>query len=456
MKLRYFLIVLSTAMLFSACETDQSVGLNIRPEKDAIKVVVDTFWAHSTDYAVPAISAQCSDTLSILLGEYYSKKYGATKAELIVQLAPPIDYEFPDPSYNPQPDSLVLLIYYKSWFGSKIEPLEISIYELNKSTPEYHKVYMSDLSISEFTDATDAQLLGRRVMTSIDQTLDVNTTNSSSFVPSVSYKFDEAQLKRFFNMPISAYTSTEAFLKAFPGLYLTTTYGQSTMLYLREINLRLYYHYTYKKNGVDTVINTYITYPANKEVRQLNKFSHPNIQEIINKRDSVNYLKSTGGIFSKIELPLGAIRQQVADSIGDKLLMLNSAQLSIEQTEFDSSATAMPIPAYLMMIKEAELNDFLTSNQLFHDSDSSKIIGVYDAVTRHYVFDITYLLSKDIKRSMTDFSQIEHMVLIPVYRPTSSVNAFYYKPLKRLSAFTFRSGRNSYSPLRLELVYSGF
>jgi hypothetical protein len=84
-----------------------------------------------------------------------------TKGEIIVQLAPPVDYEFPPEANNPQPDSLVLYMYYRTWFGLSNTPLEISIYELNKKTPDYSTTYYTNLDVSEFTDKS--VMMGKKI-----------------------------------------------------------------------------------------------------------------------------------------------------------------------------------------------------------------------------------------------------------------------------------------------------
>ncbi|MDR0812123.1 MAG: DUF4270 domain-containing protein, partial [Paludibacter sp.] len=291
---RILLSILIFPLIFAACKDDGGIGLSIQPQGDEIKVVVDTFYIAAQDSALIAISAQCSDSLSMLLGEYYSEKYGSTKAELIVQIAPPLDYTFPDEAINnPTVDSLVMLMLYRHWFGSKREPLEISIYKMDNKSPEYSKQYFTDFPISDFS--TKSTLLGTTIMTSIDQTLDDSITSASGYIPSIRYKFNNDLAQDLFNVTKAGISSTQDFLENFKGVYITTTYGQSTMLYLQGIEMRLFYHYNYEKNGVDTVVNTYIRFPANKEVRQLNKITHVNTENVVNQYDSVSYLKTGGG-----------------------------------------------------------------------------------------------------------------------------------------------------------------
>ena len=152
MKRAYKLVLFAVlALVVSSCNDTEQLGLLLQPEGDKIALRMDTFTVETQNAYVDAISAQC-DTSSMALGEFYDAKYGSTKAELLVQLAPPVGYKFAPDSLNPTPDSLVLYMYYDSWFGSKTSPLELSIYELNKQPLVYDQTYYSNLNVADFTD----------------------------------------------------------------------------------------------------------------------------------------------------------------------------------------------------------------------------------------------------------------------------------------------------------------
>ena len=56
------------------------------------------------------------------------------------------------------------------------------------------------------------------------------------------------------------------------------------MLYIRTILMRYYFHYTYKTkqptgDRLDSSDKTYMNYPANEEVRQINRFQHPTLRK---------------------------------------------------------------------------------------------------------------------------------------------------------------------------------
>ena len=457
MKKYFIYVIVALTASLTACKNDTSVGIEIQPQQDEIVICSDTFVIESENYYVPAISAQAD---SMILGEFYSAKYGTTKAELLLQIAPPIDYRFPEEKYNPQPDSLILMMYYNTWFGSAYAPLEFSIYEINKQAIDYNTQYLSNLNIGDFCDSTI--LMGKRLMTSIDLSRADSVSEDTAATPYVRYKFDQTQLERFFNMPQEVYKSEEAFLDEFKGLYLTTRYGSSTMICFNQIAMYLYYHYTYQKNGKDTVVNTSIIFPSNKEVRQLNKFSHPNIEAITQCHDSLNYIKSAAGIYPKIRIPIGEMSKRIYSNIGDKQLNINAAEIIVENIDYDSTDVFMGQPYYLLALTTEQFDDFIKYNTIPSTTDTTAVIANYMASKGGYKLDLAYFITKYLRNEMVEEDDVIEMILMPVIvesmtsTSTGSTSVNNLKPLTQLAATTIRSGKNEHSPMRMKILYNGF
>jgi hypothetical protein len=455
MKKYFIYVIIAATAIVTSCKNDESVGITIQPQEDEIIVESDTFIIESENYYVPAISAQAD---SMILGEFYNETYGTTKAELLVQIAPPIDYRFPEAKYKPEPDSLVLMMYYNSWVGSAYAPLEFSIYEINKQPIDYNTQYLSNLNIGDFTDSTI--LMGKRLMTSIDLSRADSLEEDTAIVPYVRYKFDQVQLERFFNMPQEVYKDEEAFLDEFKGLYITTRYGSSTLICFNQITMYLYYHYTYQTNGKDTVVNTSIIYPSNKEVRQLNKFTHPNIEEVTVCNDSINFIKSAAGIYPKIRIPIGEMSKRIYSKIGDKQLNVNAAEIIIEDIKYDTTNTYLGKPFYLLALTTDQFDDFLKYNTMPSATDTTAVIASYSTSHKGYKLDLAYFITKHLRNEIVEEDDVIEMILMPVLAETSTSTETStianIKPLTQLAVSTIRSGKNEYSPMRLKILYNGF
>ncbi|MGM9805096.1 MAG: DUF4270 domain-containing protein [Candidatus Aphodosoma sp.] len=439
-------------ILFSCSGKDPSVDIVVRPPEDAIIVNADTFIVESANYYVPAISAQ-ADTM--IVGEFYNAKYGPTKADLIVQLAHPAGYQFPGAEYNPQPDSLVLLMFYNTWFGSAYAPLEFSIFENNISAPDYNTRYMSDFDPGMFTDSSI--LMGKRLATTIDLSRSDSLTEDTASAPYIRYRFDDEQLQRFWNIPAEAYTSDEAFSEHFKGLYITTRYGSSTLVHFNQITLFLYYHYTYQRSGKDTVVETSVIFPANREVRQLNRFYHHDIATSVVCPDSVCYIKSAAGIYPKIKIPLGRITERIYNAIGNKELNINGAEIDIEAVDFNESESYFEPPSYLLAVTPDEFDELIRTNGAPASVDTTQVMATYSPTSRKYTLDLNYLLTKHLRQPDIQPDDIIELMLVPIHvEQNSSGKAISVKPQTKLSAVTVRSGRNSHSPMRLKILYNGF
>lgn len=455
---RYFSLFGLTMAALTACGDIGGNGVEIRPDQDVVVVCADTFHIECENYCVPAISAQ-ADTM--VLGEFYSPSYGTTKAELLLQLAAPEGYTFPDDSYNPQPDSLVLLMYYNTYFGSPYAPLEISVYEMNKGSIDYASRYYSDINPGDYCDSTI--LMGKRVMTSVDLTPRdsdyVDEDNTTGAFGYVRYKFDDTQLNRFFNVVKKNPTiTTDEFLKDFKGLYVTTRYGNSTLLYLNQVTMYLYYHYTYKRAGNDTIVKTSISFPANHEVRQLNHFVHPNREQVVeNIPDSLIYIKSAAGIFPKATIPLGKIYEKMHGQLDTtKVVNISAAELTFECIEYDETDVYMDPPSFLLAIDEEHFDEFLRTNKNTTGYETDRVLGTYNGVKDAYVFDMTYMLTKQLRVDSMDVDKTLNLILVPVEMPTDGSSVTGLRPLVKLAATKVRSRKNEYSPLRLKVLYEGF
>jgi hypothetical protein len=446
-------------LTFTACkENDPSLGVSIRPRQDIIEVGADTFHIVTEENYFSPISAQ-ADTM--LLGEFYSKTFGTTKAELLVQLAPPVDYVFPDESFNPTPDSLVMLMAYNTWFGASNAPLEISIYELTKATPDYNEKYYADFDPNIFTDLTDENLLGKRLVTSVDFTVSDSIRGTAGYLPTIRYKFSDEQMERFFNMPKSVYESIDAFCDEFKGMYITTRYGSSTVFNVHHFEMQLYYHYTYKKNGVDTVVNTTILFPANKEVRQLNRITHPDLRSVVKENDTVCHIKSGGGMYPKLKLPIGRMRERINGNIGEKELNLNAADIVVELANVEQYDLDLIQPSYMLAITEDYYEEFMNNYTIPQKTDSTAIL-VTVGLDGTYKFDISYLLTKHLRADRYNYDDELTVYLIPVEvtlvttANSSTASVSRIRPRTKLAGAVLRSGRNERSPMRVQILYNGF
>lgn len=471
------LLFILSLLTFSCSDNLTNVGTNLQPSSDLISVGTDTFHVSTQNIFVKSMSSRQD---SFLLGSFYDKKYGSTQADILAQVNCPVGFKYPEGAHA---DSAKLMLNYFSSFGDNSSPLNVNIYEMNKdATFDYSTPYPSNLDPALYTNRL--LKLGERTFTAVDA--------AKIRENSVAIKLSDDFVQRFFPDTTKAYyTSDTAFVKTFfKGMYITTNLGTSTMLNIGETGINLYYYYHFNRtektiSGKDTIIKTdrYKIFPANQEVRQINRFMHPDTAAIrtkleVNKFDTVNYISSPANIQTRVNIPLARMEKRMGhnSTIADKNLVVNNAMLQVDVRELDEATLAQPIVKYLMLIKESAVDRFFNNKEVFSDTCalmgtfSSSQIGTTGVYKYYYTFDVATLVANEIKKAgqnNTTLPESLKMVLLPVRVTANSsglVTAVKHQFL--MSAVTIRSGneievdpntgKKVTAPMRIKVVYSGF
>jgi hypothetical protein len=459
----YYLLIFISIITYSCTSDLTSIGASIQPLADGILTKSDTIVLESENVFVPSM-VQRQD--SFLLGTFYDTKYGTTIADILAQVNCPVNFKYPPRS---QPDSAKVVLYYKTWFGDSYSPLDVNIYEMNKGTFQYESSYPSNLNLADYCD--QSVLLAHKIFTAKDAYKFRTDTTS------ISFKLSNDFVQRFYPDTTKAYYTSEADFtnNIFKGIYIKAKFGAATMLNIGSIDLQYFYHYTYNRFGKDTVVNNIIDFPANAEVRQVNRFMHPDttlIKQQLIANPGVNYISSPAGIQTRILVPLKRMRDRMMTRINNKKLLMNSAIVKIEVTDIDSTALAVPTAKYMLLIKETTFNDGFFKNKKLPD-DVTAILGTLTASLNsdtglyeyYYSFNLAKLISNEIKIAKDKSEEPAESItfrLIPVstaYSTNSSTGATTLTDVKQqylLNAVTIKSSKNTKSPMRISLVYSGF
>ncbi len=461
-KQHFLLGFVLTLLCFVACEdNNKNIGNAVKPVSDEVFIATDSFIIASSSDTISSVFLQ-NDTL--LLGQIYHPFYGTTKAEILAQIAPPLNYTFPPAEQNPVADSLLLFIYYKTWYGVSNAPIEISVYDLNgDKTIDYSSAYFSNIKVENYSKKD--VLMGKTIMTSIDKSLADSVLNDSSYTPSVRYKLDYTYAQKLLNLPKSSYENEKEFLNEFKGLYITPTFGTSTMLNISKIDLRLFYHYTrrYTIDGEEKeeTVSTWVNFPANKEVRQLNSIALPQKKEIKEKInvDSLNFIATPASIYTKITLPIQEISDKITQKLNGRTLSLNRAVLNLETVNYGATSDIqMPVSSAMLMVREDFAENYFRDNNIPLTNDTIAVIGYYNSSTETYDFDMSYFTKQYITKDVP--TKELNMMLVPIEVKLSYVDDASYltgvTSLFKVSGVAIRSGQHPTSPMKLKITYSGF
>ena len=459
MKLKFiFPLFILLAVFFTSCDnSSENIGVDIQPTGDKISLKVDTF--HLSSETVP-VDKIVSKPDSLLLGTFIDDFLGTTRADILTQLAlPTVNYTYLDESVAITiPDSIVVNMAFSSYFGVSTSPIEISIYEMKKALNDKENYY-SNIDPSSYVDFSQKLNAAAELLTIKDGLTGKKNTQ-------LSIKLSDAFLQRFFTKNPSIFTTQANFVNFFKGLYVTTDFGSSAMVNIRNLSMTLHYHYVYKNDPTQAKIKGYHTFPANSEVVKVNRIQHPFRTLTVSPADEFNYLASPANYHTKVRIPLARLRQRV--KTGDKHLDVNSAILKINVQDRSKWGTGSIIPyiSGMLLIKESAMDDFFTKHQLPVDTVSFITTLGYENITAttykyNYTFNnLANLIESELKKNSTE--EYLDMILVPVSLLQMASSGYSQSSLSevnqstQMEAVSIYSGKNKEIPMKLEVVYSGF
>lgn len=451
----------------------ENAGSSILAEKDEIKVKADTFGVRSSLDSCAAITLTPD---SFLLGEC-DTHFGTMKADILTQLACPEGYKYPSEminangdtvSLNPTVDSVCLYIYYRNWYGDGKSPIGITVHEMDRQTLLEYEKYGSDLDIKDYCSFDENTLITNESKIVVPAFCPDSSYSSEyeAYVPTIRIKLSDDFANRFFH--IKEFPSQTVFNEQFKGLYITTDFGGSNVLYVNDISMTVFYHFTMSDSTLYDAKSFYV----NEEVRQVNRYIYPHREEIMGYYSQVNdtnYIVSPANIYTQLSIQMDSIKDRMNEQLGNDedryRVYVNKASLIVDVL-YSDSVTGRPRdswdkPAsYMMLIKKDKLEDFFAKNQTL--SDSIAIVAALasstddsDRTTYNYTYDLSSMLTT-LLRSQEDIQDLT-FTLVPVsIESNTNGQITAVKQLQTISATRIRSANNLDAPMDIELVYAGF
>lgn len=455
-----------------SCKNDaMNAGASTLLESDDIQVKADTF---SISSSLDSCAALTLTPDSFLLGECETH-FGALQADILTQLACPEGFEYPYQE-TAEVDSVCLFIYYNNWYGDGMAPIGITVYEMDRTPLYYTETYPSNLDISEYCSLEDSTHIvnASRIIIPAAPTDSVLVSSTNAYQPYVRIKLTDEFAKKFF--AIRDFSSQKKFNELFKGLYIKSDFGGSNILYVTDISMAVYYHFTRPTSGIgDSIISDIKSFYANSEVRQINRYTYPdreNILQLYLQNIDTNYIVSPANIYTKITLQIDSIQNRISQQIGDTSsyrIYVNQALLTLDvlydaETSSDRPRDSWDIPASnMLLIKESRFEQFFAKNEL--PSDTVAIVASLTATTDSLA-NISYTYSYDLSALLTQQLRAEkpieqlNFLLVPVAITSNTTSTSTIitsvKQLQTISATRIRSAKNSIQPIDIEMVYSGF
>lgn len=450
-----FLKYLCGLLLFTAlysCDENNTIGGSIQPDQDRISIFYDTVHVISQTVIIDSMLYRSS---SAYLGEFTDPFFGTTKPDFLAQLYCPRLFAFPDDVKRI--DSAYLYIYYGDWFGDSTTMMHINVYELNKPL-QIGQSYYTNINPSQYCDKSG--LLGQIAFTAGDMyatdSIKALSTYQTLIKVPISLSLGNRFLRDSRTNP-SYFASPDKFTQYFNGLYITSDYGNGSILYISHSEIEFCYGtylYSNTSGGLrDSFVIGASYFPVTKEVKQINRFEHPDLSYYLNPADvsdSLNYVFSPAGMYTRVTIP---------DRVFSKLsgASVNSMRLKVLATQFDKSEYGMSPPDNMLLIRESEARSFFSRFEM--NDELNSFLAEYDSDNECYEFNLSYYAQKMVRElddpDSTSFSTFNSMLMIPVTIVESADgDQVRLEQLLTPSAVKVRGAKHPSMPMKLELIYS--
>lgn len=412
MKNRLFILGVGLGLaILGGCNDELSeVGSSIQPDGDKSFVYVDSFQLSAKTVLMDSVYAR---TTSGLLGEIYDPLYGNIKSDYLCQFYCPENYQFQNTPLNGVIDSMDLRIFYSSWVGDSLTPMQVTVYPIT-TVPERN--FYTNVDPEKYCDMQT--VLGQKMYTAYDVTISDSVRNgltSTTYTPVVRVKLPTEIGQDFYNETVnnpSSFENQDAFNQYFPGLYITNTFGSGNLLTVYQTSFFIYYRYTVEGSaGQDSIVNGREQFNVTREVIQLNHVANANLEPLLLPDEKYTYMRTPAGVYTELTLPITEIKETVGSRF------LNNLPLTLHAMPQENWDYAFEPPSYLLLLPTDSVKGFFEQNKV-ENNETAFLSGTYDSSTRTYTFgNISNLIKYQLENAPDEDLQVS---VIPVSRETQS------------------------------------
>lgn len=446
-----FALAIGMLITISSCKDDISeIGYSTRPLNDQIHIVTDTLQC--------GVASAYRDSIYVktgypLLGNITDPEYGSIKAGYLAQFYASTKLGLNDMDgdsiifnilrtsvpqtlgldtkdiyksrfdslMNNDIDSLTMRIYYTTYYGDSLTPMQLSVYALNKDAKletEPEKAFYSNYDFTKYY-STD-NLLGKKAYTAANRAISEADRNSagSSYIE---IRLDDEFKNRFFRSAVEAAiardkdgktnypgykdifssiaTMRENFLS---GVSIQPTFGDGSIIKVYNTAIWFYYRsfHRYKKDGTilrnstDTADSTYVTshqqiMAVTPDVVQMTSLSLKDIKKEDRLKDPESaYITSPQGYYATLDLPIGHAIRHMMDHEGrqDSAYFLGGANFSLMCQKPQGALLSSTPVSHVMMVEEHKMNQFFEDSKTPEAKSSAVGTYVADSITNQIYY----------------------------------------------------------------------
>ncbi len=438
------LIAMAIGMLAgnTSCKDDISdIGYSTRPENDKIHIITDTLQCSvKTAYrdsiyvrtGYPLLGNITDPDYGSIKAGYLAQFYASTKLGLTYMDGDSITFDILrtsapkemgldtkdvfksrfDSLINNDIDSLTLRIYYTTYYGDSLSPMQLSIYALNQDAKlerEPEKAFYSNYDFTQYYKTEN--LLGKKAYTAANRVLseaDRQEAGSSY----IEVRLNEEFKNKFFRSALeAAIARDEDGRAAYPnykdifssiasmrenflsGVAIQPTFGDGSIIKVYNTAIWFYYrsYHRYNKDGTilrnatDTADSTYVTshvqvMAVTPDVVQMASLGLKDIKKDERLQDKESaYITSPQGYYTTIDLPIGRAIRIMMDNEErkDSAYFLGGANFQLMCQKPQGALLSRTPVDHVMMVEEKHMNQFFEESKT--PEAKSSAIGTYVA-----------------------------------------------------------------------------
>lgn len=367
-------------LLMAACEDATRTGGSL--VQDEIEIVIDSAFT-VTGRAVPSGPVQSRTTLQ-LLGRLDADGYGRYSSDIVTQFMPVATIDTAAQRVeNIDSVKLVMRIQQGGYTGDSITPMGVSVHRL---TSQLTAPIFSDFDPAGKYDPTPlGHAVYSGVFTAQDTVQAVSSVKYKDIMVTLPRKFGVELVQKYVNDP-QAFRTPQAFAQWFPGLYITTDFGQGRVTRIMGNVVHVYYHIPYydepssqwlskKATGVfmgvtpEIITNNNITYSMAPELARQVQEGEP-------------LMVAPCGYNIELTFPARQIVDAYRENAGP-IALINSLSFSLPVASVSNDYGIDP-PQYILMVRKDKYEDYFSTNQI--PDGRTSFYAEYNQATRSYRF----------------------------------------------------------------------
>ncbi|MGV8964098.1 MAG: DUF4270 domain-containing protein [Candidatus Saccharimonadaceae bacterium] len=434
-------------LVYSCDDSLKNLGFTIQPDTDRITVGTDSIFLKARTVSVDSLlpKGMFAKTKSPVLGQYKDPLFGTIKSDFVGEFYYPKGKNFP---INATIDSVKVAVFYNSWRGDSVSPIELSVFEINKNLPTGS--HYTNFDPKGYVDISAP--IGTSIFTAANIEVPLKDRQESDYYHRAFVDLPKSLGQRIYNASqANENLDTDSFKEFFKGLYMTTDFGSGAIVTVDHTYLYIHYNYLDKEGSsakTDTIRASTMILNTTPEVIQINRIKNKN-DKLLEPNAEYAYIKSPAGVFTEVTFPFS----EKAEILNNQALNLAKFTITaLPEKDSDQKFKLTPSP-YLLLINKDDMEEFFVKRKV--PDNITSFYAPLDATTYTYSFGNLSAMVNHYKKENEGKVKDLTFLLVPIDLQVTNVSnqptvTAVYNQMTPTATTIFKTR----SKLKLDLIFS--